>query len=125
MTPTLSPAVDTSTHAAEAALRALLAGNYQHTVEGGDTLSQLLREVLQHFATRGKEELRETVALSVEASETAILSARMLSALRKVDTQSQSIAAAAEEMVATVQSIGSYGENISRQAQDAAGAAQS
>lgn len=102
------------------ALKALLAGDYGHPISASDTLSGVMHQVLQHLSARGKAELTRAVALSIEATETAIFSARMLSHLQKVDHQVQTIAAASEEMVSTVQSIGTYGENISRQAEDAA-----
>lgn len=43
----------------------------------------------------------------------------MLYNLQKVDQKAQAIAAAGEELTATVREIGSYGQNISAQSQEA------
>jgi methyl-accepting chemotaxis protein len=57
--------------------------------------------------------------ISAEIHETALSAAQMLGNLRQVNENTQSIAAAAEEMVATVNEIGRYAGNISAQAQEA------
>lgn len=100
-------------------IRALLENDYTVTPRGSDECSELLRKLVAKLSRNAQDDLGRVVKLSVEVNETAILSAHMLSNLRKVDHQAQSIAAAAEEMVSTVKSIGGYGENISQQAQDA------
>ncbi|MGH1399289.1 MAG: methyl-accepting chemotaxis protein [Alphaproteobacteria bacterium] len=63
--------------------------------------------------------MSSVVSLSVEANETAIFSAQMFYNLQKVDNKAQAIAAAGEEMTATVREIGTYGKNISHQAEEA------
>ena len=64
-------------------------------------------------------DLDNVVSLSVEANETAVFSAQMFYDLREVNHKAQSIAAAGEQMTATVREIGNYGSNISDQARDA------
>lgn len=100
-------------------LTALLAGDYTVTPTGNDALSEMVAALAKKLCTDASAEMSRVVNISVQANETAIFSAQMLSNLRAVDNQAQTIAAAAEEMVATVKSIGSYGANISKQAQDA------
>ena len=102
-----------------ACLKAIEDGDY--LVDPADTseMGQAIRALVTKLRTSAREEMNRVVDISIQVNETAIFSAHMLSNLREVDHQAQSIAAAAEEMVATVKSIGSYGENISQQAQSA------
>lgn len=100
-------------------LKGLIAGDYTLTVTESGDLAEALRALVEKLKTSTMEEMSRVVKLSVQANETAIFSAQMLSNLKKVDQQAQTIAAAAEEMVATVQSISNFGSNISSQAQDA------
>ena len=100
-------------------LQALIAGDYTISVIGNGAVNDALQAFIEQLKANTMEEMSLVVKLSVQANETAIFSAQMLSNLRKVDQQAQTIAAAAEEMVATVQSISSFGDNISAQAKDA------
>jgi methyl-accepting chemotaxis protein len=100
-------------------LNSILEGDYTVVPQGSDELSEAVRKVATKLSANAQEEMSRVVSLSIQANETAIFSAQMLSNLKKVDHEAQAIAAAAEEMVATVQSIGSFGANISKQAQDA------
>ena len=100
-------------------LSAILAGDYMALPIGADELSEVVRKVANKLGQAAQDEMSHVVNLSIQANETAIFSAQMFSNLKKVDKEAQTIAAAAEEMVSTVQSISNFGENISRQAQDA------
>ena len=100
-------------------LHALLDGNYSIDPEHDDEISELLGKVAKKLSSSAQEEMGRVVKLSIEANETAIFSASMLSNLRNTDNQAQGIAAAAEELVATVKEISQYGENIAEQAKDA------
>lgn len=100
-------------------IKELAAGNYTIEINGNDELASALRGLAEKLRGDAGQEMSRVVQISVQANETAIFSAHMLSNLRKVDHQAQTIAAAAEEMVATVKSIGSYGKNISAQAAEA------
>lgn len=92
---------------------------------GDDEISALIRTLAETMQKRIILEMSRCVDLSIEANETAIFSAQMLSNLKEVDAQTQGIAAAAEEMVATVKEIERYGEQIAGQAQEAQSATQS
>jgi len=100
-------------------LRALLTGDYMVRVEDEGETAQALQALVDKLRDSAQDEMSRVVKLSIQANETAILSAQMLSNLRNVDHQTQTIAAAAEEMVATVQSISHFGNNISAQARNA------
>ncbi|MDB2415403.1 methyl-accepting chemotaxis protein, partial [Rickettsiales bacterium] len=100
-------------------LEAISAGNYEVNPAGSDNLSQAVRKIISKLKNDGVDELNRVVNISIEVNETAIFSAHMLSNLRKVDEKSHAIAAAAEEMVATVKEIGKYGKNIAQQSQEA------
>ncbi|MFI4919895.1 MAG: methyl-accepting chemotaxis protein [Legionellales bacterium] len=100
-------------------LKLIWDGDYTALPQGTDELSEAVSKVAMKLSQNTQEELRRVVNLSIQANETAIFSAHMLSNLRKVDYEAQAIAEAAEAMVATVQSISTFGSNISKQAQDA------
>jgi methyl-accepting chemotaxis protein len=100
-------------------LEAIQSGDYLVAPTDTSPLGQAIRGLVAKLRSSAQEEMSRVVNISVQVNETAIFSAHMLSNLREVDHQAQTIAAAAEEMVATVKSIGSYGENISHQAQSA------
>lgn len=100
-------------------LKAMMAGDYSVSPKGEDELSITLRKTIARLRSSTQNELSRVIDLSVQANETAIFSAHMLSNLRKVDERAHSIAAAAEEMVTTVQEIGRYGNNIASQAKEA------
>ncbi len=101
------------------ALQACIDGNYSHDVEGEGEVFDLLRKLSFSLKSKTQKEMSDIVALSVEANETATFSAHMFYNLRKVNNQAQTIAAAGEEMTATVREIGAYGENISIESQEA------
>lgn len=97
-------------------IESLIQGNYSVTLAGSDTLSQKINELAMALCSQSSEEMSRVVAISVEANETATFSAHMLYNLRQVNDKAQTIAAAGEEMTATVAEIGKYGQNISEQA---------
>lgn len=97
-------------------LHRLTQGDYTAHFEGDDELSSALHSLINALKTRAMEDLDQVVRLSIEVNETAILSANLLYNLRQTNEQAHSIAAASEEMTATVGSIGTYGQNISQQA---------
>jgi len=101
------------------ALQAIMDGNYQYRCDGDNDITILLNALIHKLEKDSKKSLNNTVSLSVEANETAIFSAQMLYNLQKVDQKAQTIAAAGEELTATVREIGSYGQNISAQSQEA------
>lgn len=101
------------------ALQALVDGDYTIMPEGNDEISTAIRTLSTSLRDKTQNELSNVVSLSIEANETAIFSAQMFHNLREVDKKAHAIAAAGEEMTATVREIGTYGQNISTQAKDA------
>ncbi len=100
-------------------LNSLIAGDYSQKVMGEDKISQALNKLRITLQEKSVADLDNVVSLSVEANETAVFSAQMFYDLREVNHKAQSIAAAGEQMTATVREIGNYGSNISDQARDA------
>ena len=90
-----------------------------------DEVTGLVRKLAEKMQLHIMTEMNRCVDLSIEANETAIFSAQMLSNLKEVDIQTQGIAAAAEEMVVTVKEIERYGLSIADQAQEASQVTQS
>ncbi len=105
-------------------LETIISGNYIAEPEGNDPVSAAIRNLVQKLREDTLHELDNTVSMSIEANETSVFAARMLTDVRKVSDQVNSIAAAAEEMVASVTEINSYGENIAVQAEEADRASQ-
>jgi methyl-accepting chemotaxis protein len=103
----------------KAYLKDLIDNKLDYLPEADDEICALIRQLSEKMQAYVTSELDRCVNLSVEANETAIFSARMLSSLREVNGQTQGIAAAAEEMVATVKEIERYGMSIADQAQEA------
>ena len=85
----------------------------------GQECEDIIRQLSNYLTRQSLAEIDRTVSLSIQTNETAIYSAQMLNNLREVEGKSQGIAAAAEEMVATVNEIRTYGDNIATQAQEA------
>lgn len=98
------------------AIEQLILGNYECDIPTDDELGQKIAVLRDNLKQRALNDMSRTVNISVEANETAIFSAHMLHHLKKVDAEAQSIAAASEEMTATVGDIGNYGKNISERA---------
>lgn len=103
----------------KAYLQDLIDNKLENLPTGTDEISILVRALASKMQTRIGTELSRCVNLSIEVNETAIFSAKMLNDIRDVDHQTQGIAVAAEEMVATVKEIQTYGTNIAAQAQEA------
>jgi methyl-accepting chemotaxis protein len=100
-------------------IEAAIQGDYTLEPQDDDAISMAVRKLIKKLRHDSSQEMSRVVELSIQVNESAIFSAQMLSNLRKVDSEAQAIAAAAEEMGATVKSIGDYGQNISSQASDA------
>ncbi len=105
------------------ALDALLKGDYLNQCDGRDPILDKVQKLTALLNSRAQHEMDNTVKLSIEASNSAVLSAQLLYNQRDVDSKAQAIAAAAEEMQASVENIKTYGGTITRNAKDAQQAA--
>ena len=70
-----------------------------------DPLSQAVGRLLERLASSASRDLDRIVNLSIQGSETAISTARLLETSREVDHRTQSLAAASEELVASIGQI--------------------
>jgi methyl-accepting chemotaxis protein len=70
-----------------------------------DPLSVAIGKLLERLASSTSRDLDRVVNLSIQGSETAIATARMLETSREVDHRTQSLAAASEELVASIGQI--------------------
>jgi type VI protein secretion system component VasF len=58
-------------------------GDYTVLPQGNDELSEAVRKIAVKFSSNAQEEMSRVVNLSIQANETAIFSAQMLSNLKK------------------------------------------
>lgn len=70
-----------------------------------DPLSDAIGKLLERLASSASRDLDRIVNLSIQGSETAISTARLLATSREVDHRTQSLAAASEELVASIGQI--------------------
>ena len=70
-----------------------------------DPLSSAIGRLLERLAASASRDLDRIVNLSIQGSETAISTARLLQTSREVDHRTQSLAAASEELVASIGQI--------------------
>ena len=94
------------------ALQSAAAGNYNVFVSGQDETAEAMNLLLAKLRSQAAAMLDDAVQSSIAVNETSVQGANLLYGLRRVDDYSQSIAAAAEEMAATVSEIGRGGQEI-------------
>jgi len=90
---------------AEIAISKLQAGAYDQVPDVSSGLIAKIKSAARAFQKRGLESLRGMVSMSVNLNEAVSSSAEMIRDTREVDNRSQAIAAAAEELVASVAEI--------------------
>ncbi|MBI5317964.1 methyl-accepting chemotaxis protein [Bradyrhizobium sp.] len=87
-------------------VRALARGDLQGPApDGDDALSQACRDLVTQIKEMTSARLDRTVDISIQGNETAISAARLLSASREIDSSTQALASASEEMVASIGQI--------------------
>lgn len=86
-------------------LKAVRNGHYDQVPEGTDPVSVALAALIEDLKARALADLNGVVGLSIQSNETGISSAKALMQLREVDVRTQQVAAAAEQMTASVQEI--------------------
>jgi len=94
------------------ALDALADGDYRVELGDAGPVMAALKRLLTRLAADAQQQLDHVVSVSVSANETAVLAAGLAYNLRQVDEQSQGMAAAAEQMQASVHEIKRYSESI-------------
>jgi methyl-accepting chemotaxis protein len=78
---------------------------YHSLPDRSSAICSKLRQVAAVYEQRALDGVKRMVALSVESNEAVVQTATLLRDLREVDHQTQSIAAAAEELVSSVHQI--------------------
>lgn len=102
-----------------ACLQAALSDDFSRVPTGTDPLSRAVAALIERCRTQTTGQLDDVVSISVSVNETSGMSAHLLYDLRQVDDEAQGIAAAAEEMAATVNEVAQHGEDIFRNARRA------
>ena len=103
------------------ALTELASGNYLLDIDSDTPVMRAVKNLLDRLATTASAELSRVVSISIAANETAVLSANLAYNLSEVDAQAQGMAAAAEQMQASVNEIKTYSQSI---LEDASGASE-
>ncbi|SOD97578.1 methyl-accepting chemotaxis protein [Caenispirillum bisanense] len=101
----------------EEILDLLIAGRYLSVPEGTDAVTAKLKHLADTLHGRAVNEVKRVVAISITCAEAVTATAEMTRDVRDVDGRAQAIAAAAEEMVA---SVGEIARSTDAVAEDAA-----
>lgn len=94
-------------------IEAALNEDFSKLPSGSDALDRAVARLIARCQERSGAQLKDVVEISVNVNETATMSANLLYDLKQVDHRTHDIAAAAEEMAATVDEIARHGEEIS------------
>lgn len=113
----LPASVNVQSHGSEAddlldCIRLAINDDFTREPRGTDELSQAIAALIRRCRDRSTSELDDVVKTSISVNETAAMSAKLLHDLRHIDGEAQGIAAAAEEMAATVNEVAQHGEEI-------------
>ncbi|MGB0205966.1 MAG: methyl-accepting chemotaxis protein [Neptuniibacter sp.] len=106
---------DESVAAAISTIDALIAGDFLVNADESSELGKALQKLILKLRASYDHELDRVVKLSICSNETNTSSARLLYALQNVDNRAQSIAAAAEELQASVQQINDHSSGIRKE----------
>ena len=101
----------------------LLAGEFEKVPEGTCDVSRKLHKLASVSIERAIENLVRTVDMSVTANEGVTKVAEMVRDIQEVDGQSQGIAAAVEELAASVGSISASASSAAEEVEHVAGSA--
>lgn len=93
-------------------IRLAINDDFTQEPQDSDELSQAIGALIRRCRDRSSSELDDVVKTSISVNETAAMSAKLLYDLRHIDGEAQGIAAAAEEMAATVNEVAQHGEEI-------------
>ena len=93
-------------------IRSAINDDFTREPQGSDELSRSIAALIRRCRDRSSSELDDVVKTSISVNETAAMSAKLLYDLRHIDGEAQGIAAAAEEMAATVNEVAQHGEEI-------------
>lgn len=97
-------------------IQQIMVGKYENLPKGEGDVYEALQMLARKLQDEKSLDLESSVGISMQNSESAIKTAQILSTGQEINQQTQSIAAATDEMVATVKQI----SDISAQASDEA-----
>lgn len=107
-----------------ACLEAVAKGNFSLRPSGGDPLSATVRDLIDNRVKSVTSALDHLVDQAVTANETAIASGSVISSTREANSRAQQIAAAMEELVASIREIdhsakdaASFAQNVAQTAE--------
>jgi methyl-accepting chemotaxis protein len=100
-------------------LQLLLAGRYRSVPEGDCEVARQIHQLANALHERALSEAKHVVAVSVSGAEAVTSTAQMMGDITEVDKRSQTIAAAAEELVASVAEISRNANDANEQARSA------
>ncbi|MCW8915531.1 MAG: methyl-accepting chemotaxis protein [Magnetovibrio sp.] len=103
----------------EGALLQLENGEFIEVPDGTSRIGQMVRQVADKMMGFGGRSLERMVSVSVALNDAVIAAASMTRDIREVDHRTQSIAAATEEMVATVKDIANNSDAAAAEAEEA------
>lgn len=103
----------------ETAVDAMLAGAYGKVPAGSDSLGKKLRQLADQMAEQGLLEAKHIVDLSIVCAESVTGAAEMMRDINAVEANTHTIAAASEELVASVRDIAQTSESASADATNA------
>ena len=95
----------------------ILAGQYEQLPSGEGEIFEAFRNLAQKLQDEKSHDLEAAVGISMQNSESAIKTAQILSTGQEINHQTQSIAAATDEMVATVKQISDISTQAAGEAQ--------
>lgn len=98
------------------ALRHLSDGAFDSIPAGGSGWAAQIKSAAARLQDRWRRSLEGTVGMSVELNEAVTLAARMIRDTREVDSRTQGIAGAAEELVASTNEIAQNTESAAEEA---------
>lgn len=101
----------------------LIAGNYTTRAAGTAPLAAALNQLASKLESEARADLDDMVGVSIQTSETSVVSAHLLSELRSASDQVQSISSASEELDSSVREIGRASQEISAQTRSSQNAA--
>ena len=86
-------------------LRHLVEGNYNLQLDGDDETSTAVRQLVRHFGDKSVLQLERTVESAMQAADAMASVSFVTGDMREIDTHSQGISAASEEMSTTINQI--------------------
>ena len=102
----------------------LVTGKFDEIPDVSEGIVGKIKAAAEALKREGTTSLRRLVNMSIDINESANSAAEMIRDIREVDTRSQSVAFAADELVASVSEIAQNSESAAQEAEQASGTAE-